>query len=348
VQKTEPCGDVATSSSYGDATACAMLTEGDGTILAMPGNGLRSLHCPVNIGGIPATNVQALRRKGLEARLLMFHAPKLRSDVPDIVLDVPDGLWRRQLVQARAFARLLPETDVFHFYFGHTLIPRRVQFPVLRAARRKSVMHYLGSDIRGKPPAELAWGKRANAEIVGSWDAHRWVPEAHVVPPPIDLTRYHPTPPPENARVRVAHAPSNRAKKGTDAVIAACAELPVDLDLIEGVKHDEARKRYAQADVIVDQLVVGWYGLFAIESMATGRPVVTYLHDDAVAQTETAFGVKVPIVNATKDTLVERLRPLVESAELRRELGERGRAYVERVHDVDHVGGRLVEIYESL
>jgi glycosyltransferase involved in cell wall biosynthesis len=325
-----------------------MLTEGDGTITAMEGNGLRSLHCPVNIAGIPATNVQALRRKGLEARLLMFRPPKLRSDVPDILLNVPDGLWRRQLVQARAFAKLVPETDVFHFYFGHTLVPRRLQFPLLRLTRRKSVLHYLGSDIRGKPRAELAWGKRADAEIVGSWDAHRWVPEAHVVPPGIDLERYEAAPPPDNERVRVAHAPSNRAKKGTDAVIAACQELRIELDLIEGVKHDEAYRRYAEADVIVDQLVVGWYGLFAIESLATARPVITYLHGDAVERTEREFGVQVPIVNATKATLVERLRPVVESAQLRRELGERGRAYVERVHGMNEVGDRLVEIYESL
>jgi len=131
-------------------------------------------------------------------------------------------------------------------------------------------------------------------------------------------------------------------------VIAACDELGIELDLIEGVKHDEAKRRYAQADVIVDQLVVGWYGLFAIESMATGRPVVTYLHDDAVELTERAYGVQVPIVNATKETLVDRLRPLLESVELRRELGERGREYVERVHDMDAIGDRLVEIYRSL
>ena len=57
---------------------------------------------------------------------------------------------------------------------------------------------------------------------------------------------------------------------------------------------------------------------------------------------------QVPIVNATKETLVEKVRPLVESAELRRELGERGRAYVEQVHDMNWIGDRLVEIYESL
>ena len=43
-----------------------------------------------------------------------------------------------------AFSRLLPRTDIFHFYFGLTLIPKSLQFPLLRAARRKSVFHFLG------------------------------------------------------------------------------------------------------------------------------------------------------------------------------------------------------------
>ena len=78
--------------------------------------------------------------------------------------------------------RLLPRTDVFHFYFGLTLVPKSLQFPILRATRRKSVFHYLGSDIRGKTREQLAFGKRADAEIVGSYDAIRWVPEAEVDP----------------------------------------------------------------------------------------------------------------------------------------------------------------------
>src|SRR5205814_275718 len=85
-----------------------------------------------------------------------------------------------------------------HFYFGLTLIPKSLQFPLLRAARKRSVMHFLGSDIRGKPPAELAWADRAGARIVGSYDAIRWVPDALVVPPGIDLREY--TPPSPSAR----------------------------------------------------------------------------------------------------------------------------------------------------
>ena len=45
---------------------------------------------------------------------------------------------------------------------------------------------------------------------------------------------------------------------------------------------------------------------------------------------------------------MEKLRPLVESFELRKRLGEEGRAYVERVHDLDKVADRLIEIYASI
>ncbi len=144
------------------------------------------------------------------------------------------------------------------------------------------------------------------------------------------------------------HAPSSRRRKGTEHVIAACEQLPVPLEIVEGLHHDEARRRYAHADIVVDQLNAGWYGLFAIEAMALGKPVVTFLHDEAVARTEEALGLRVPLVSATAATLVEQLRPLVESAEERRRIGAESRAYVEHVHDADRVADRLLEIYSRL
>jgi glycosyltransferase involved in cell wall biosynthesis len=301
----------------------------------------------VNTAGVPWQNVQALRRKGVQARLVVFERGRLHPEA-DWSLDRTGGFLRRQLTQWQAFARLLPRTDVFHFYFGLTLVPKSLQFPLLRLAGRRSVFHFLGSDIRGKSPEELAYGRRAGAQIVGSYDAVRWVPEADVVPPGIDLGAYEPVPPSDRDRPLVVHAPSSRARKGTEHVVAACRELGLDLDVVEGLPHTEARRRYERADIVVDQLNAGWYGLFAIEAMALGKPVVTFLHDEAARRTEEAFGVAVPIVSATKETLAERLRPLVASPEERRRLGAAGRAYVERVHDADRVADRLIDIYSRL
>ena len=292
---------------------------------------MRVTHCPVNTAGIPWTNVQALRARGIEAQLVVFNRYTLHPEA-DVDLERSGGLARQQSTQWRAFARLARETDIFHFYFGLTLLPKSVQFPLLRALGKNSVMHFLGSDIRGKSPAQLAWAHRAGARVVGSYDAIRWVPDAHVIPPGIDVHAIVPEPPTDRARPVVLHAPSSRAKKGTEHVIAACRELDVELEIVEGLDHRNA----------------GWYGVFAIETMALGKPGVALLHDEAVRKTEAAFGVDVPIVNATRETLADALRPLVESAEERRRVGRASRTYVEEVHDLERMTDRLLALYAGL
>jgi glycosyltransferase involved in cell wall biosynthesis len=82
--------------------------------------------------------------------------------------------------------------------------------------------------------------------------------------------------------------------------------------------------------------------------MALGKPVVTHLKPDVVERSAEGFGIRLPIVPATKETLVEALGPLVEQPALRRELGAAGRAYVEQVHDIDRVADRLLDVYRSL
>jgi hypothetical protein len=302
----------------------------------------------VNFAGIGWTNVQALRRKGVDARLVVFNTHPAHPEA-DEDLRLPRGpLWRRQAAQFWALARLLPSTDVFHFYFGLTLVPKRLQFPILRAARKKSVFHFVGSDIRGKSSQELAYGRLADAQIVGSYDAARWIPDAEVVPPAIDLATIEPVPPRPTGPLRVAHAALSRRRKGSELIVAACERLGLELDVIENVRHDEVGRRLAQADIVVDQLNSGWYGLFAIEAMAYGKPVVGYIHEEAAARTTEAFGVELPILRTTKETLTDDLRGLVTSDDERRARGAAGRTYVERVHDADTMADRLLAIYADL
>jgi glycosyltransferase involved in cell wall biosynthesis len=308
---------------------------------------LRVVHTPLNVAGIPWTNVQALRRRGLDAKLVVVERQAMHPEA-DIDLARGPGLLGQVRAQWPAFARLLPRTDVFHFYFGWTLLPKFLQFPVLRASRKKSVFHFLGSDIRGKSDRELAYRRQADACIVGSYDAIRWVPEAEVVPPGIDLRGIEPAAPQTRKQPVVLHAPSSRRRKGTEHVIAACEGLDVDLVILEGLHHDEAFKRYAEADIVVDQLNAGWYGILAIEAMALAKPVLTFLHDEAVRRTEEAFGVEVPLVGVTKETLRARLAELAKAPDERARIGAASRAYVERVHDADKAADRLIEIYSRL
>ena len=309
---------------------------------------LRVLHGPVNTAGIPWANSQALRRRGIESDLFVFNRYKLHPEA-DISLERHGNLLRQQAMQWRAFLKLLPRYDVFHFYSSVTLVPKSVQFRILHALGKKGVYQYLGSDIRGKTREQLAHGLAADAEIVSSYDAIRWVPDADVVLPGVEVAKIVPAvPSAEKKRPLILHAPSSRRRKGTEQVVAAVDGLDADFRIVEGLTHDEAFELYREADIVVDQLNAGWYGVFAIECLALGKPVVTFLHDEAVRRTNEAYGVEVPIVSATAETLREALRPLVADAALRRRIGAASRAYAERVHDIEVIADQLLELYGRL
>ena len=59
------------------------------------------MHCPVNTAGIPWANVEALRRRGVDARLVVFERYKLHPEA-DEDLALPSAFVPRQLRQWRA------------------------------------------------------------------------------------------------------------------------------------------------------------------------------------------------------------------------------------------------------
>ena len=322
---------------------------------------LRVLHAPINVAGGPGAISAGLRALGHQSTLLVFNErPFVRGY--DRNLDLVRGrgvlgLARNLPRQARAFAWALREFDILHYHFGQSLLPRHVDERIARRRGKGIVHHFWGSDIRDRPPEAVAFLRHADAAIVGSFLTRRraptgaWPPYA-VIPPAIDLAGWEPAPPQPGPRVRIVHAPSQRAGKGTQAVLDAIETLqregaPIDLDLIEGVPHAEARQRYAAADLVIDQVRLGWYGLTSIEAMALGKPVVCHLDPEAADETDAAFGVPLPHVRADGAALPGVLRELVRDPEQLPALGAASRAYAEAVHAHDRVAARVVDVYRA-
>ena len=110
--------------------------------------------------------------------------------------------------------------------------------------------------------------------------------------------------------VVIAHAPTNRLIKGTHHVVAAVErlrqELPrVELRTIDKRPWAEMPEFLSECDILVDQVMMGWYGLLAIEGMAEGKAVVSYLREDFRATLP-----ELPVVSAEPGTLFEVLREL--------------------------------------
>jgi glycosyltransferase involved in cell wall biosynthesis len=323
---------------------------------------VRALHSPVNVAGGPGAISAGLRELGVDSTLLVFNERPFERGF-DVNLQLRDTSRLSSVPfnlpkQLRALAWALRRFDVFHFHAGLTLAPRRLALPLLQARGKGIVFQSWGSDLRGRKASEVGYLKGADAVIVGSFLTRRLAPrgpwpEYDVVPPAIVLRDWEPEPAEPGSVVRVAHAPSKRAVKGTDAVISAVDALrtqgaPIELDLIEGVPNREARVRYAAADVIVDQLRIGWYGMFAIESMALAKPVVVHLDEEAAAETEEALGVELPLVRADEKTLEDVLSDLIEVRDQLPELGRSSREFVERVHSHTAVARRVLDIYERV
>lgn len=151
-----------------------------------------------------------------------------------------------------------------------------------------------------------------------------------------------------------AHAPSHRGAKGTAHVLAAVEQLRAEgLDfrftLIEGMPHREAMARYAECDVVVDQLLAGWYGGLAVEVMALGKPVIVYLREGDLGFLDPAMRAQLPFVRAEPATIAAAMRQVIAMPRpTLHALGLRSRAYVERWHDPLRLAAQTLADYEKV
>lgn len=170
----------------------------------------------------------------------------------------------------------------------------------------------------------------------------------------VDLTAWQPVVDPGNVVPVVLHAPSHRGVKGTRFVLDAVRRLEAEgvsfkFVLVEGLANAEARQIYAKADLLIDQLLIGWYGGLALELMALGKPVICYLREADLRFTPAAMRAELPILNATPESLYAVLKTwlTVRRGDLP-EVGRRSRAYAEHWHDPRRIASRLKRDYEAI
>lgn len=264
---------------------------------------------------------------------------------------------------AGAVRRLWADADLIH-------LQNRVQAydRFDDGAGKPAILHHHGHAFRTDPEPLLARARRSGWPQAASTldlveiapDEITWLPTPYDLDALAALRRQHQREP--DGVVRIAHAPTFRTLKSTDEVIAAVdalqAEgLPVELDLIEHVTWSECLRRKASADIYVDQLLLG-YGCNAIEAWGMGLPVVAGVDPERAAWVNHPipsttrgrmlheFGGALPFAEASPDSLVDVLRELVTSAELRADWALRGMAHVARFHGQRPALERLLALYE--
>jgi hypothetical protein len=272
--------------------------------------------------------------------------------------------------------------DVVHYHFDASALPRGLDLRWVRLLGKPGVAEFWGSDIR-IPEVEAAdnpyyarLGTAYEYHSMESYAKSRRVqakfasagldcliscnsmrpylqPDlfstVHFARQRIWLPEFEPSlPDPARARPVIVHSPSAPNAKGTPAVLAAIDSLrgcfDFDFHLIQGMPRHQALAMVRDADIFLDQFVLGSYGMAALEAMALGKPAVVYIKPSMVAH----YPADLPIVNATQEGLTDVIAGLLTDGTRRREIGQRSRAYVERYHDALTIAGELRAIYGEL
>ena len=149
----------------------------------------------------------------------------------------------------------------------------------------------------------------------------------------------------------LVHAPSHRLAKGTRFLVSAVERLKAEgvrfhFSLVEGLSNAEAKKIYEKADIVVDQLLAGWYGGLAVEMMALGKPVISYLNESDMHYLPNGMYNDIPIINANPSSIYSVLKDwlTVHKSKLNAR-GMMGRAYVEKWHDPVKIATKVKSDY---
>ncbi len=157
----------------------------------------------------------------------------------------------------------------------------------------------------------------------------------------------------ERRPLRIGHAPSHRKVKGTDLILVALENLAAeghkfDLILVEGLPNEQARKKYEEIDILIDQLHAGWYGGLAVEAMALGKPVMAYIRDEDLQFIPLEMKADLPVLRVTMETVKDDLRSLLQMPRNELfDLAQRSRSYVERWHDPLRIAAEIKQDYEK-
>jgi hypothetical protein len=188
-------------------------------------------------------------------------------------------------------------------------------------------------------------------EYLPKWD--KLVPSHFAIDTECEL---HLNPKKEFASFRVLHAPNHRNLKGSKSVEEAVSILKseglnIDLTLLSGVSNTQVLHELGEHDLVIDQLVIGWYAQFAIESLARGIPTICFISPEFKNLYSNLYPngfFELPFIEANTSNIVEVLRNCYLNRSNLQAVSIRGRAFVHTFHSFDHIGNMFVDIAKSV
>lgn len=329
---------------------------------------------------VPYYTTRLLRERGFRADYMAVGRSPF-WDRADYVYDRNPRPGWRWLTEWWWFWRVMAryETVHFHFMISHTALGWELE--TLRRLGRNVVVHFRGCEARDRdrnmalhpamnicqdcdyhPPIcqrpesylrrELA-ARFADLILVTTPDMLDFVENGRHFPffAPSDAIMPPRAGPlwPERPRFKVVHATVHPGIEGTAAIAQTMEDLrregfPIDFVFLRDTPHDQVLAAYADADLAIGKMKMGYYANAQIEALAAGVPTITWVRPDLRDPALEGAG----MIFADLDSLGDVVRDLLRHPERLAAKRAVARESILRLHDNAALADRLIAIYREL
>jgi glycosyltransferase involved in cell wall biosynthesis len=292
-------------------------------------------------------------------------------------------LFRQSALEALQEFRLLwgvvAKYEIVHLHFMIGLSESGWELPILKKMGRKIVIHYRGCEVRdrgvnmalhplvnicqqcdydGACQTDPFRKRRAVAKrygdhfLVTTPDLKDFVPEAEYFPFFAAEVGESPLPPRTIAvgrPLRIVHATNHPGLEGTDSIRAVIERLrgkghAIDFVFLKGVPRSRVLQEYANADLAIGKMKMGYYANTQIESMCLGVPTITHVRPEFMNEQLARSGFILASLADLEATL-EYYLTHPEALEQKRRIA---RQSVLGLHNNEQLARRLIQVYETV
>lgn len=155
-----------------------------------------------------------------------------------------------------------------------------------------------------------------------------------------------------NKKIKIIHAPTNRGLKGSSFIIESINKLKnkyhnIELVLVENLTNEEALKLYSTADILIDQVLIGWYGGVSVEFMKMGKPVAAFIREEDLKfiPSEMAKDLNSAIISIDPFNIEQVLSYYIENVNELKNKAKLCYDYVNKWHNPDYIFSILKKAY---
>ncbi len=260
----------------------------------------------------------------------------------NLLFRLRDAAWQPTIQRAINQLGGLERFDVIIADGGHDF----TRFPRLLAKTNVPIATiYYGSDMRTRGIISGVQGK-SRCTFTFEHDHTLLFPEAEFLFYPYEAPDYAPLveyqAPTVDESIRIGHAPTNRAAKGTAQILDSLERLkkdfPIEIVLIEKMPHPDALRTKARCHLFIDQIGELGYGMNSLESLAMGIPTAAEFMPDFERFLENRPGGEAhPFYNIRRTRLDEDLRFVLSDINQWQNRGKKGKEWVKRHHATEAV-----------